>query len=100
PHLEDHAMAEEEALLHGRLAGVEIDCDRPSHAEHDDSSLPGPASDDDCLACRFVAQSALILLPAPQKAITPLVVELRSPAPMFFVEPVHSSGPARAPPIC
>ncbi|HVA49046.1 MAG TPA: hypothetical protein VNH11_21975 [Pirellulales bacterium] len=86
--------------MHGHLAGVELDCDHVSHAEHDGSSLPGPASDDDCLACRFVAQSALILLPPPQTAITPLVVELRSSVPTFFIEPVHKSGLARAPPIC
>jgi len=66
---------------------------------HEDDSSPAPISDDDCLACRFVTQSALVSMPAPQPALTPIVVEVRSSAVRFFVEPVHSSGLARAPPI-
>ena len=67
--------------------------------EHDHDSSPVPISDDDCLACRFVTQSALVSMPAPEPGLTPIVVEVRSPAPTFFVEPIHSHGLARAPPL-
>ena len=68
-------------------------------AGHDDHSPPVPVSDDDCLACRFVAQCALVSMPAPEPGLTPLVVELPCPALRYFVEPLRLSGLARAPPI-
>jgi hypothetical protein len=69
-------------------------------AEHDHSEpSPAPLADDDCLACRLAAQCAVVSLPLAESGLCPLVVELRSTAPTFFVEPVHSCGLARAPPL-
>jgi hypothetical protein len=72
-------------------------CEQQGH--DDDHSSPKPASDDDCLACRFVAQSATVSLPPPEPGRLPLVAELRSSPPRVVVQPPHSSALARAPPI-
>lgn len=65
----------------------------------DENNSPTPLTDDDCLACRLAAQSGLVYLPTPEAGLCPLVVELRSAPPIFFVESVQSCGLARAPPI-
>jgi hypothetical protein len=60
---------------------------------------PAPLSDDDCLACRLAAQSAVVDVPLADLGLCPLVVEVRSTAPAFFLAPVRSCGLARAPPM-
>lgn len=69
----------------------------PGHAA--DPSTPEPLSDDDCLACRFVAQCATVSVPMPDLAPRPIVAEVRVSAPIFFIEPVYSNALARAPPL-
>lgn len=86
----EHAHADDGCVLPGTEAA--------SHSEHGDS-LPAPLSDDDCAACRFVTQSALVVVATSATDLMPLVVELRVPAPSFFVEPIRACGLARAPPI-
>jgi hypothetical protein len=48
---------------------------------------------------RTTTVCAVVSLPLAESGLCPLVVELRSTAPTFFVEPVHSCGLARAPPL-
>ncbi len=59
-----------------------------------------PSSDDDCVVCRFVAQSAVRPVPAPEPYRGEQVAELRqilpaAPPPVFL-----ACGLARAPPVC
>lgn len=87
---------------HGDAAPCDLNHAHTSPAEpspSDESHSPAPLTDDDCLACRLVAQSGMVCLPTPEVGLCPLVVELRCAPPMFFVEPVQSCGLARAPPI-
>ena len=73
-----------------------------SNAGHDSDHghhPPAPVSDDDCAACRFVMQSAVVVVAAPAAGLTPLVAELRAAAPSFFIEPIRLCGLARAPPL-
>jgi len=67
--------------------------------DHAPGHSPVPLTDDDCLACRLAAQSAVVSVPLADAGLCPLVVEVRSTAPTFFLEPVHSCGLARAPPL-
>lgn len=99
-HNHAHGTAHVAAPLHQADAhDLSFEWHLGEQSEHDDDSSPSPVSDDDCLACRFVTQSALVSMPAPEPALDPIVIEVRSAAPTFFVEPIHSSGLARAPPI-
>jgi hypothetical protein len=72
---------------------------------HETASLPehgppsDPLSDDDCAACRFVAQCAVVSVPAADLTPLPVVAEVRIAAPIFFIQPIYSSGLARAPPL-
>lgn len=66
---------------------------------HDDAPSPAPLSDDDCAACRFVAQAAVFSVPTPGVAPRPIAAEVRVVTPSFFIAPVQSSRLARAPPL-
>lgn len=66
---------------------------------HEDAPCPAPLSDDDCAACRFVAQAAVFSVPTPDVAPRPMAAEVRVVALSFFIEPVQSSRLARAPPL-
>ncbi|MGH7138380.1 MAG: hypothetical protein ACREHD_21730, partial [Pirellulales bacterium] len=73
----------------------------PGHSGgHDDHSpSPLPFSGDDCAACRFVAQCALVSIPVAEPMQSPVVAELRVSVPVYFVEPVCTNRLARAPPL-
>ena len=79
------------------LAGDEHRDELPGRAG--DHSTPEPLPDCDCLACRFVAQCAMVLVPAPVLTARPIVAEVRISAPVYFIEPVYSNALARAPPL-
>lgn len=69
-------------------------------AEHEEHSPTSPPlSDDDCAACRFVAQCALVSIPAAEPIQSPVEAELRVAVPIYFVEPVYTHQLARAPPL-
>jgi hypothetical protein len=84
---DDHSEGLAAAEQHRGIAGHE-----------GDPSSPEPFSDD-CLACRFVAQGAVVSVPSSDLAPRPIVAEVRVSAPRFFIEPVYSSSLARAPPL-
>lgn len=67
--------------------------------KHEDAPCPQPLSDDDCAACRFVAQPALFCVPTVDLTPAPAAAEVRVVAPSIFIEPIYSSGLARAPPL-
>ncbi|HVX10850.1 MAG TPA: hypothetical protein VHC22_06690 [Pirellulales bacterium] len=60
---------------------------------------PDPLSDEDCPACRFVAQCAVVSVPAADLTPLRVVAEVGVSAPVFFIEPIFSNGLARAPPL-
>lgn len=74
------------------------------HARHEHEVCQGgehescPAGDDDCVICRFVAQSALSTLPVAEPAKSVVVAEVRPLAPPAPVIAILSCGLARAPP--
>lgn len=71
------------------------------HADdhHGESSAPRLPNEDDCLACRYVAQSAVVAVPMPRPSPARVVEELRVATPRIFIAPVHVSQLARAPPL-
>lgn len=96
--LHDHQHGSHSHAVPGTIAYSDgsAACD----AEHEHDGCPStPESDDDCLACRFVTQSAVVSVPLPEPTMQPIVAEVRLSAPRFFVEPVYSCALARAPPL-
>lgn len=79
-------------------------CSHHHHAGHEHEVGHGcehpscPSDDDDCVVCRFVAQSALSTLPIAEPAKSVVVAEVRAMAPSAPVIAILSSGLARAPP--
>ncbi|HVW38398.1 MAG TPA: hypothetical protein VHB99_13875 [Pirellulales bacterium] len=79
-------------------------CSHHHHADHEQEAGQGdghescPAGDDDCIVCRFVAQSALSMLPVAESGPSVVVAEVRPVAPSAPVIAILSCGLARAPP--
>lgn len=97
-------------FLHSHAHEKDALCSTAAHAHHapDDEYCVGheehsptspPLSDDDCAACRFVAQCALVSVPVAEPIQSPVVAELRVVVPVYFIEPVHTDRLARAPPL-
>lgn len=102
-HDHGHAPSSVEQFAAGRhhaddLPGVVGERNAGHDSDHGHHS-PVPVSDDDCAACRFVTQSAVVVVVAPAVGLTPLVAELRAAAPSFFIESIRRCGLARAPPL-
>ncbi len=77
-----------------------LDGDACETASIPDRDLPSdPLSDDDCAACRFVAQCAVVTVPNADLMPLPVVAEVRVWATIFFIQPIYSTGLARAPPL-
>ena len=96
-HDHHHGLSHSEsAACELNHSGHALPADKSPAHENDSST---PLSDEDCLACRLAAQAGLVHLPAPEPGLCPLVVELRSAPPIFFVAPVQTCGLARAPPM-
>jgi hypothetical protein len=93
-HDHGHAAGEVHA---GDPAGIKSEADTGHDADHGEPATP--VSDDDCAACRFVTQSAVVVVAAPAAGLTPIVAELRVSAPSFFIESIRLCGLARAPPL-
>lgn len=100
-HDHEHESASFEQIAGHTHAGDLVGLPAREASDHAEggTSLPPPVSDDDCAACRFVTQSAVVVVAAPATGLTPLVAELRVAAPHFFIEPIRVRGLARAPPM-
>ena len=88
-------------------APFEADADHSSHHEHaGHEAVAGegcehgscPSGDDDCVVCRFVAQSALSTLPVAEPGPSVVVAEVRPLAPAAPPKAILSCSLARAPP--
>ncbi|HVX59284.1 MAG TPA: hypothetical protein VHC19_01735 [Pirellulales bacterium] len=99
---EQHAVSHDSGHSHGHGHCHHSHGDASSHdhalAKEQDQGERCPASDDECVVCRFVAQSALRPLPAPEPYRGEQVAEVRqilpvAPPPVFL-----ACGLARAPP--
>jgi hypothetical protein len=87
-----------------RAAGAIEHGSAHEHADHGAGASEGcddhgcPSSDDDCVVCRFVAQSALPIFSAPELGRCELVVEVRQVLPAALLVAIVSCSLARAPP--
>src|SRR3569623_1776984 len=73
-------------------------CHGDTVAPQDSSDRHGPTSDDACVVCRFVAQSAVEPPQAPLPTRGPLVVEAPAHVPEAVAPVFFSCSLARAPP--
>lgn len=97
---EHHAASHGAGHSHGHCHHAHGNASSHDHALAKEQGRPErcPSSDDDCVVCRFVAQSALRTLPAPEPYRGEQVAEVRqilpvAPPPVFL-----ACGLARAPP--
>jgi hypothetical protein len=101
-HSHEHGLSHAVQACEQPEHGLAEDCSPeqgPAEHDHAPGHSPAPFADDDCLACRLAAQSAVVCVPLADAGLCPLVVEVRSTPPTFFLKPVHSCGLARAPPL-
>lgn len=94
-HAHEHPSghAAEQAAEH-----VRHDCHGDTDAHQDSCDPHGPASDDDCVVCRFVAQSAVEPPQTPLPTRGPSVVEAPARLPEAVAPVFFSCSLARAPP--
>jgi hypothetical protein len=96
-----HNHAHEDAGGHACKPVVEHvhhDCHGDTVAHQDSSDRHGPTSDDDCVVCRFVAQSAVKAPLAPPVTWGQLIVEAPAHLPAAVAPVFFSCSLARAPP--